>query len=130
MPLQTLGRFMLVGGSGVVVNTLAFFVLFGVVGLPFVLASALSTELAIANNFVWNDVWTFARSRASTPARYVKFFLKFNTASLGGLVITICATWALVHVVGVHYLVANLLAIGLASFCNFAASALWTWRGG
>ncbi len=121
---QALGRFMLVGGSGVLVNSLSLFVLYGLVGLPFVLASALSVELAITNNFVWNDAWTFARTGGSALVR----FGRFNVVSLLGLLVTTCTASVLTHVVGVHYLLANLVGIGLASVCNFAASVWWTWR--
>jgi dolichol-phosphate mannosyltransferase len=119
-----LGRFVLVGGSGVLVNSLTLFVLYGMAGMPFIVASAVSVELAITNNFVWNDIWTFARCGGSGLVR----FARFNLVSLMGLVVTTSTAWLLVHVVGVHYLIANLVGISLASICNFVASVRWTWR--
>jgi dolichol-phosphate mannosyltransferase len=124
MYLQRLARFHVVGGSGVIVNSLALFLLYGLVGLPFLVASAVSVELAITNNFVWNDVWTFARSGGTRLGR----FAKYNTIALIGLIVTTVTAWALVNLIGVPYLVANLLGIGLAALCNFAASTLWAWR--
>src|SRR5437773_11430959 len=109
------GRFALVGGCGVLVNSLALFVLYGVAGLPFIVASAVSVEFAITNNFVWNDVWTFARCGGSALVR----FARFNFVSLTGLLVTPSLASLLVHVVGVHYPLANLVGISLASLGNF-----------
>jgi dolichol-phosphate mannosyltransferase len=120
---RTLGRFLLVGGSGVLVNSLALFLLYGKAGLPLLVASALSVELAITNNFVWNDWWTFGYRRRSLVR-----FVKFNLVSLMGLAVTTSTAWLLVHQAGINYLVANLAGIGLATACNFLASAQWTWR--
>jgi dolichol-phosphate mannosyltransferase len=120
---RTLGRFLLVGASGVLVNSVALFVLYGKAGLPLLVASALSVELAIANNFVWNDWWTFGRTRRSLAR-----FVKFNLASLVGLAVTTSTAWLLVQQAGVDYLLANLAGIGLATACNFLASVQWTWK--
>ena len=105
------------------VNSLALFLLYGKAGLPLIVASALSVELAITNNFVWNDWWTFGHSRRSMVR-----FVKFNLVSLAGLAVTASTAWLLVQHAGVNYLVANLAGIGLATACNFLASAQWTWR--
>jgi dolichol-phosphate mannosyltransferase len=119
----TLVRFLVVGASGVVVNSATLFVLYQVLGMPLLWASAMSVELAIANNFVWNDRWTF-HLRGSPMARFVKF----NVVSLGGLALTAGTLWVLVQQADVNYLLANLAGMSLAAVCNFAASVLWTWR--
>jgi dolichol-phosphate mannosyltransferase len=120
---STLSRFLLVGGSGVLVNSFALFVLYQLAGLPFVIASVLAVELAITNNFIWNDRWTFGRTRRSAWR-----FLKFNLVSLVGLVLTASTDWLLIQRTGMNYLMANLVGIALATICNFLANAHWTWR--
>jgi putative flippase GtrA len=119
----TLVRFLVVGASGVVVNTLALYVLYQRANLPLVAASALAVELAIVSNFVWNDRWTFQQTGKSSGR-----FVRFNAVSLGGLLVTAATTWTLVQLAGVNYLVANLAGIGLATACNFMANVHWTWR--
>jgi len=113
-----------VGGTGVLVNSLALFILFQWVRLPLLVASALATELAIVNNFCWNDHWTFRRTRLSLSR-----FAKFNLVSLAGLAITACTLWILVNHLGYYYLAANLLGIILATAWNFAVNSFWTWGG-
>jgi putative flippase GtrA len=122
--LIRLSKFILVGGTGVLVNNLALLILFQGVHLPLLVASVLVSELAIINNFYWNDRWTFKRTRISLSR-----FARFNLVSLSGLLITTGTLWVLVSHLGLYYLVANLLGIGLAMVWNFAANSRWTWGG-
>jgi putative flippase GtrA len=122
--LTRVSSFLLVGGSGVLVNSLALFLLFQWAHLPLLLASALSAELAIVNNFYWNDRWTFG-----CPQLSWRRFAQFNLVSLAGLVISTCTLWVLAQQLGLYYLVANLLGIALATVWNFAVNSFWTWGG-
>jgi dolichol-phosphate mannosyltransferase len=122
--LTRLGRFLVVGGTGVLVNSLALLILFQWAHLLLMVASALSAELGIINNFYWNDRWTFKRTQLSW-----RRFARFNLVSLAGLVITTGTLWILVRQLGVYYLTANLLGIALATAWNFVANSLWTWGG-
>ena len=106
------------------VNSLALLLLFQLAHLPLVIASVLSTELAIVNNFYWNDRWTFGRAQLSLSR-----FAQFNLVSLAGLVITTGMLWILVRRLGFYYLTANLLSVALATAWNFVANSLWTWGG-
>lgn len=115
-------RFAVVGATGVVVNNGLLFLLHGFAGWPLIPASVVAVEAAIVNNFWWNDLWTFS-DRDRTRYR----FLRFNLVSLGGLVINTSVLALLVTVSDIHYLVANLIAIGTAMTWNFAANARWTW---
>lgn len=122
--LTRVSKFVLVGGTGVLVNSLALLMLFQWAHLPLVVASALAAELGIVNNFYWNDRWTFRRTRLS-----LRRLAQFNLVSLGGLVITTGTLWILAGHLGLYYLAANLLGIVLATAWNFAVNSWWTWGG-
>ena len=115
-------KFLLVGGLGVGVNSLALFVLHQLMRFPLVAASLVAVELAIVNNFLWNDRWTFERKKLS-----LRRFFQFNLVSCGGLVITTGTLWVLVTHLAAPYLLANLVGIGLATCWNFGINLLWTW---
>ena len=120
-----LTRFLLVGGLGLLVNSLTLLALHQWLSLPLLVALPLATELAIVSNFLLNDRWTFlgrARSRSA-----VARFARFNAVSLFGMLVTMAATMVLVGEVGLQYLVANLCGIGLATSCNFFVNLRWTW---
>lgn len=121
---MTLAKFLVVGGSGVLVNTLALFILHQVAGLSVLFAVPIAVEIAIVSNFVWNDRWTFGCPHVSW-----KRFARFNLVSLLGLLVTTLSAWALIHETGWNYLVANLAGIALATGVNFVANLEWTWRG-
>ena len=118
-------KFALVGSAGVLVNSGALYVLYEWVRMPLVAASALAVEMAILHNYLLNDRWTFGRRLPSLGR-----FAKFNLVSLGGLLITTGTLYGLVHFLGLHYLLANLIGIGLATLWNFSLSLFWTWGSG
>lgn len=117
-----LTRFAVVGGAGTVVNTAALYVLYDWGRLPIAAASAIAVELAVVHNYLLNDWWTFSVRAPSLPR-----FVKFNVSMLGGLCVNVAVVWALVHT-GVHFVPANLVAIGAAFAVNFALSVGWVWR--
>lgn len=59
--LTKLAKFLLVGGSGVIVNSVVLFALYNLVGLHLAAASVLTVETAVVNNYLWNNWWTFGR---------------------------------------------------------------------
>ena len=127
---QRLGKFLVVGASGVVVNNAALFTFYQLLRLPLVLASCAAVALAVVNNFVWNDRWTFEQQYGPVSLA-IRRFARFGVASLGGLLLTTAMLWVLVNELGLHYLVANLIAAGAAAVSNYLVNARWTYgRGG
>jgi dolichol-phosphate mannosyltransferase len=119
-----LGKFLVVGGTGVVLNNAALYAFYQLLRLPLITASALAVSLAIGNNFVLNDRWTFQHPR---DAASLSRFVRFSLVSLGGLLVTTSTLWALVTYLDVQYLLANLLGIALATASNFIVNLKWTW---
>jgi dolichol-phosphate mannosyltransferase len=119
-----LAKFLVVGGTGVVLNNAALYTFYQLLRLPLVVASALAVVLAIGNNYVLNDRWTFRRPR-QTPSLHR--FVQFCVVSLGGLAITTLTLWTLVAFLNVQYLVANAIGISLATGSNFLVNLNWTW---
>lgn len=122
-------KFGLVGLSGVLVDSLALFLLHDprVGGLALLPAKIVAAELAILNNFAWNDRWTFAdrseRSRAGWPGR----LLRFQVVCLAGLGLNVLVLAALTRGLHLHYLLANLIAIAAVTLWNFALNMRFSW---
>jgi putative flippase GtrA len=114
-------KFIVVGGSGSVLNTVVLYVLYRRLQLPLVAASALAAELAVVSNYLLHDRWTFAAGSSS-----IRRFAKFNISSLGGLAVNVLAVWFLVHI-GLQVLVADLAGIAAGFGVNFVLSATWVW---
>lgn len=115
-------RFAAVGLSGTAVNVGLLSLLYGQLHWPLPIGVMLATELAVFNNFVWNDRWTFGQRGIS-----VQRLMRFNLSSLGGLAIASGTTIALVGS-GVPYLMAGVIGVVSGAASNFATSVLWTWK--
>lgn len=78
-------KFGLVGATGTIVDFFFYKVFINFVGFPPATSKGISTEIAIINNFVLNNFWTFRYRKTKT-----NFWQKlgiFNMVSLGGLAI-------------------------------------------
>ena len=121
-------KFSLVGLSGVLVNEGLLWLLTENLGLYYLLSAAIAVETAIITNFILNDIWTFRDRRTSGNRSLLGRGLKFNLVSLGGLGINIAILWTVTEVVGISYLISNLIGIAGATLWNYTINTLWTWR--
>lgn len=85
--IQRFLKFAVVGGTGLTIQTVFFEVtaVFSNLLTPSV-ATTLGGELAIINNFIFNNLWTFKDHRV-TGLRVIPKFLQFNLTSLLSLAI-------------------------------------------
>lgn len=81
-------KFATVGFIGYAINASAL-ALFTAWNWQSAAAWGLSTELAIINNFVINNAWTFKSEQISGVAKWIKKFFQFNVTSAGALLIQI-----------------------------------------
>ena len=121
-------KFGLVGLSGVLVNEGLLWLLTENLGLYYLLSAAIAVETAIITNFILNDIWTFRDRRTPGNISLLGRGLKFNLVSLGGLGINIAILWTVTEVVGISYLISNLIGIAGATLWNYTINTLWTWR--
>ncbi|WP_461865283.1 glycosyltransferase [Thermococcus sp.] len=120
--LDRLVKFMVVGLSGIIVNE-AFLWLFVNIGMDKISANIPATEIAILNNFTWNDIWTF-RDLKTKPL--YKRLLNFHIAALTGALVQWIIYAVLVHL-EVYYLLANLIGIGFSFIVRFLFNRHVTW---
>ena len=123
--VRRLARFACVGLIGVGVNNTLLWLLTERAHVYYLLSSALATEVAILSNFTLNYVWTFAALRDAEPV--LAKLAKFNQVALGGLLLTVSVLFVLTHFFGLHYLIANLLAVGSGAAWNYTISRHWVW---
>ena len=121
--LIRIGKFMVVGVSGIFVNMVLLALLYQHFGYSLLISSAVAIEASVITNFILNDNWTFKEIEGvSGPLK----FLMFNIVSFGGmlintLVLYVLTTW------GIYYLFANLAGILLAFGWNFFVNRNFTW---
>ena len=136
-------RFGIVGASGTVVNLAVLYVAheylfraFEPVGSKPYFSLALVIAVATVNNFTWNRLWTWSDRQHATAVEEGERLRKrsllaqlgqYATASWLGILLQYALTLWLTHL-GLHYLVANVTAIVIASVSNFIANDRWTFK--
>jgi len=120
-------KFGIVGASGVVVNMGGLYLLKEFAGIPYFVASLIAIELSILSNFTINLLWTWKdrSGEGSLAAKIVRYHVGAGaTAVLGNYVILI----ALTELVGMHYMISNLIGIAVGTLANYVINDLWTFR--
>lgn len=132
LPFQRFLRFGLVGLSGVFVDMAVLYLLSDPAALGWGLTRSkiIASEIAIINNFLWNDRWTFGdiSSRQSGWKKRLKRFVKFNLICLVGLTLNVLLLNVLFNSFGINRYVANLLAIAAVTLWNFWLNLKLSWR--
>lgn len=131
-PLHRFLRFGLVGLSGVFVDMVVFYLLSDPTTLAWGLTRSkiIAAEVAIINNFLWNDYWTFAdiANRQKGWQKRIKRFIKFNVICLAGLILNVLLLNFLFNVFGINRYLANLIAIAIVTVWNFWMNLKLSWR--
>lgn len=124
-------KFGIVGASGVVVNLAVLYVgqeyLFTEVTqetLRLNLSLALAIFIATISNFFWNRRWTWHDRKQHQSVPVVVQFVQYALACWVGIAVQFGLTN--LFALFLHYLVANLIAVVIASLFNFVANDFWT----
>lgn len=127
-------KFGTVGFVGYLVNAtgLWFFSRYDHV-LPEPLIWALAVELAIINNFLFNNFWTFRQERIQGLHKWILKFFQFNLTSMGALMIQTVAGSIGVAIFGSQYrqfLLPFIIVLFIMPYNYFMYNAIiWrTWR--
>ena len=149
LPIGRFLRFGVVGFSGLFVDIVVFYLLRERLGLDWQLSTAISIEVAIVNNFLWNDAWTFAdlaQRQQGWRARFQRF-LKFNLVCLMGAFLQVAIMALILAVPMIDQLpvamsnlftadwtnnadeyFAKIVAIALVTLWNFWINLKLSWR--
>jgi len=129
-PVGRFLRFGAVGFSGVFVDLTIFHLMRTVINLGLTRSTILSAEVAILNNFLWNDLWTFgdiSRKQIGKRQRFKRFW-KFNMVCLAGIIIQTLVINFLYNNLGMNQYLAKLIAIAVATIWNFWVNLKLSWR--
>ncbi|WP_016951208.1 glycosyltransferase [Anabaena sp. PCC 7108] len=131
-PVQRFLRFGAVGLSGVFVDMVILYLLSDPTTLawPLTRSKIFAGEIAIFNNFLWNDAWTFAdvsmQQKGWQPR--LKRFVKFNVICLAGLVLNVLVLNIVFNFLVPNRYIANFIAIAVATIWNFWVNLKLSWR--
>ncbi|WP_271255218.1 glycosyltransferase [Pseudanabaena sp. Chao 1811] len=132
VPIKRFIKFGLVGFSGVFVDMAILYLLSdaSTLGWGLTRSKIIGSEVAILNNFLWNDLWTFRdfSSQQSGWRKRIKRFVKFNLICLLGIGLNLIILNILYNYFGVNKYLANLIAIAIVTIWNFWFNLKLSWR--
>ncbi len=132
LDLWPFGRFLkfgVVGLTGVFVDMTIMY-LMGSIGWGLTSSKLVAGEIAVVNNFIWNDAWTFRDASRSQKGwrKRMRRFLKFNIVCLLGLALSVGIINLVFNYVIPNRFVANFVAIGVTTMWNFWINSKLSWR--
>ena len=124
-----LPRYIIVGAGGVAVGMVSIWCFTEVLGLFYLISGCISGFLSVLNDFTFHEVWTFSPRRRGPLLAFglLRRFARFSASKAVGFLICISTLAFFTQVIGLHYLMSNLIAIGASFTWNYAASTLWVW---
>jgi dolichol-phosphate mannosyltransferase len=132
LPINRFLRFALVGLSGVAVDMGVLFLLSdpSTLGWGLTRSKFIGSELAIINNFLWNDLWTFGELSARQPGARARLrrFGKFQMICLAGVCLNALLLNLQFNLLHINRYLANAVAIALVTMWNFWLNSKMSWR--
>lgn len=117
-----LAKFCMVGGSGYIVNLAVFAVCVGPLGFHYLVAATVAFLAGVTNNFIWNRRWTFDARSGRAGFQAPRFF----AVSVGAFAVAVTTLELLVSVAGLSELIAQAIAIVVATPLNFVGNKIWS----
>lgn len=94
------------------------------------ISNAMAAELAIISNFIWNNLWTFAKEKITSINQLVSKFITFNLSSVvTGIIIPSVVIGLMTLAFGDHLFIFQIIAIfGLTIPLNWFVYNKFIWK--
>lgn len=97
-------------------------------GLYYLFSSLVAIEIALINNYVLNDLWTWHDRGKAGKREYFKRMLQYHVTASAAMLTNISVLWILTEVAGIYYLGSNVIGILCGAALNFFVNDRWTFR--
>jgi putative flippase GtrA len=119
--------FLTIGASVALLNLMCVWLLSHQHRIPYILYVTAATEFSILCSFFLNDRITFRRLAAGSHIWYIRC-MRFHAAAAAGAIVTIVISTVLYHLLGFRPVMAQSVAILIATVINFSMHRFWTYR--
>jgi dolichol-phosphate mannosyltransferase len=124
--MQNFARFLAVGFTGIFVNSLLMFFFTDVLKVHFMLSALLATQGSTFWNFAWTEKWVYGKQKhtMSVHQRIASYYLINNALLLARSPLLA----GMVSVLGIHYILANVLSLAFITMLRFVAADKFIWN--
>jgi len=119
---HSLVRFLLIGGASAALDTGVLYLLHGVLGVVLPVATFIAVVAAFGFNFTLNRIWSFG-SQSPVAGQFGRYLL----LAAGNWVLTVALVTGL-SALGLHYVVAKIITLAIASALNYVGYRMWVFR--
>jgi putative flippase GtrA len=112
-----------VGASGYAVNLCVYIFALDILGFDYKLAATVSFLVAVANNYLWNRIWTFRHERGHIAYQGLRFLVVSVTVYCANLLLLSALVSS-----GFGKIVSQACAVVLVTPVNFIGNKLWSFR--
>jgi len=130
---QRLFIYLLIGGCAAIVNLICFSIVYyhilRMASDPgrYLIAFTVATEISILANFIPNDYITF-RYLPGHSRSWVARCLRFHVTCIGGTLLTLAISFSLLRLLHMEAILAQAIALIIATAFNFAFHHIFTYR--
>lgn len=121
-------KFGVVGGSGVVVNMFLLWFCKEQLNLPLTISSLIAIAASIFTNFILNNYWTWKENSETNKYSFINRLWRYYLSASVAAVVNYVTLILLSEYVGIHYLISNLIGIGLGTVINFGLGEFWVFK--
>ena len=116
-------KFGVVGGIGTLINIAILYLLTEKAGVYYLISAIFSFIVAMSSNFILNKIWTF---KENVKLGIGKKYLQFGLVSVSALLVNLFFLYIFTEILGIYYIISQILAIGIALIINFLGNKIWT----
>lgn len=127
--LKRFMKYCIIGSSGIIVNTMILYSFTDLLGIFYLLSSAMAYETSIITNFIMNDKWTFKET--IIPGKSHNFFTRamyFNWTMILGAIYGILLLYVFTEFLLINYIISNLISIAIITIWRYYTSMTVVWR--
>ncbi len=129
--LKRFTKYSIIGISGIFVNTFVLYFFTSILGVFYLLSSAVAYEISILTNFLLNDTWTFKDIVIDGKSHnFVTRAIYYNSAMITGAILGIFLLYVFTNIFSIHYVISNLISIFIVFLWRYYASITMVWKRG
>lgn len=121
-----IGKFALVGLTGLVIGEILLCIFTEFFGIFYIFSGIITLEITVIINFFMHERWTFIDRKRKEI--WIKRLGKYNIISLAGMTLNIILLFAFTEFLGVYYLVSFILAAFVVFNWNYFVNLKKTWK--
>ena len=128
---KRLAKFLVTGVVGIVVTVGLLWFMTEKMGIFYLISAGISKEIGILLSFGLNEVWVFndrITSSMKSTKEYASRLLQFNVNRLLSIFIVITSMAIFTELLGINYIISNLIGIGIAFPFNYIVSNGKIWK--